>query len=361
MARKNLFEGEGHYVQLVWVAYKRLKSREWVSYASVMADYLGLPSARHLPCAVSKCDYYGELKKAFRTVLHEIVEAEGEGSVEEIGNNRNKQFRYVGMDNDPLSDLFRARVIHNLRQYWQFCQDSSGFFPTAWLEYYFKDCQDLLDIREKQRKGEQVLTSSMDRQLTNIGLLPFLYEAIVRRQVLSVRYQPYEEELRELTFHPHYLREYNGRWFLFGHAEGCQPETGFIIALDRIVGKVREVYGRDYVAAPEGYYSRYFTDIVGVTHFADQSVQEIRLRFHSYYVFRLIETKPLHPSQCVVVPFAEYEEDSYGEMVVRVEVNNELIGSILQMGAGIEVVAPLSVRTLLAEKAEQLFRLYRPG
>lgn len=41
-------------------------------------------------------------------------------------------------------------------------------------------------------------------------------------------------------------------------------EESVIVALDRIVGKVREVYGRDYIAAPEGYYSHYFTDMVGM-------------------------------------------------------------------------------------------------
>ena len=72
-----------------------------------------------------------------------------------------------------------AKVIRDLKQYWNFCQNSAGFFPTSWLEYFFKDSLDLLEIKTKQRKGEQVLSTNLDRMLTNIDLLPVLYESII--------------------------------------------------------------------------------------------------------------------------------------------------------------------------------------
>ena len=34
--------------------------------------------------------------------------------------------------------------------------------------------------------------------------------------VLEIDYKPYDEEEVTLMFHPHYLKEYNGRWHLFG-------------------------------------------------------------------------------------------------------------------------------------------------
>lgn len=136
---RNIFEGESYYALFAQIVYNRLMSRQWISYADAMADHLGLPSAKDLSCNVSNCDKYGDLKKAFRDIKKIINEKSGQECFEEIGNNRNKRFRYIGKDDDPLADLRNAKTVNDLKKYWQFCQDSAGFFPTSWLEYFFKD------------------------------------------------------------------------------------------------------------------------------------------------------------------------------------------------------------------------------
>lgn len=252
MLRYNIFDGDSYYAQFAQVTYKLLMSRRWITYADIMAEYLG----KTLACNVSNCDHYGELKKAFRDIRNIIRGKVDPACFEEDGNNRNKRFRYIGKDNDPLAEMRNAKVISDLRQYWQFCQDSAGFFPTSWLEYFFEDSRDLLDIKVKRQRGEQVLSASLDRMLTNIELLPSLYVAIINKQVLSVKYQPYDQEEMNLIFHPHYLKEYNGRWHLFGHADDQCPDFGYNLALDRIVGKPGEVK-KEYVEAPQDFYKKY--------------------------------------------------------------------------------------------------------
>lgn len=148
----------------------------------------------------------------------------GEGSIEVEGNNRNQRFRYKVNIDDPLSDLYNyGRVICDLKTYWQFCQDSAGFFPESWLEYFFKECQDLLEIKKTKEDGEQVLSASLDRKLTNIELLPFLYETIIQKKVLQIEYKPYNKECQTKIIHPHMLKEFNGRWYLFGYEKGDVP------------------------------------------------------------------------------------------------------------------------------------------
>ena len=183
MHRKNLFDGDSYKAQFALITYRWLTSRRWVSYADIMADYIGV-TTKELPANLSNCDGYGELKKVVGTLKKAIadkLEKDVSECFEEEGNNRNKRFRYVGKDDDPLADMRNAKVINNLRQYWKFCQDSAGFFPKSWLEYFFHDCQDLLDIKAKRQKGEQVISSSLDRILTNIEYLPQLYEAITNK------------------------------------------------------------------------------------------------------------------------------------------------------------------------------------
>ena len=358
--RHNLFDGDSYYAQFAQVTYKWLISRKWVTNADIMADYMGLKSSSELPCSISKCDHVKELSKA----LMDIKVLLGERNFEEDGNNRSKRFRYIGKDDDPLADMRNAKVINDLKQYWQFCQDSAGFFPSSWLEYFFKDSRDLLDIKTKKKKGEQVLSVSLDRMLTNIEMLPSLYEAIVHKQVLSISYKPYDEEEYTLTFHPHYLKEFNGRWHLFGHAEDHTPEFGYNVALDRIIAKPKELYKVIYKPAPQGFYEEFFKNIVGVSHMKDEhgnpyQVLPIHIRAHNYYMYRLTESKKIHPSQDIVIPFGEHEDGMYGEFVVYVEINNEFIGRILQMGDGLEIVAPNNVRQIFKKRVSELVNRYQ--
>lgn len=360
MTNPNLFFGNSSKAQFANIIYRCLMGRKWFTYADVMAESEGLSSANDLSYSITKCRGYIQLKKAFNELRNEIEKKEGKECIETRGNNRsNKSFRYVGIDPDPLSDMRNVKIINDLRQYWRFCQDSAGFFPTAWLEYFFKDCKDLFAMKKKLQDGEQVLTSSMDRILKNIQLLPSLYEDIIQQWVLSIAYKPYEEqEPLQLIFHPQHLREYNGRWHLFGHAEGLEPEWTFDVALDRIEGVPKILHHVAYLPAPKNFYSDYFNNKVGVSHHEGHEAKDIVIRAHTSYMYKLTETKPIHGSQKTLSTFAEHADGCYGDFCVHVEVNNELIGKILQMGDGLEVVSPQDVRDIMAQRIANMNRRY---
>lgn len=368
MQRKNLFDG-GFKAQFAGITYRWLMSRRWVTYADVLAEYLGLNSANDLEYSVSKYYEYTkeddekrkgirELKKAFPEVCDAIRERVGDDSIVEDGNNRNKRFRYVGRNDNPLADMQIAKTIEDLNQYWKFCQDSAGLMPMPWLEYFFKNCHDIFAIRRKRQKGEQVIKASIDRILTNIEYLPPLYEAITNKIVIEIDYKPFEEEVVTLMFHPHYLKEYNGRWHLFGHAEGREPEYGYNIALDRIQSKPRDRSKVKYVPAPKHFYDDFFKDIVGVSHMKDAKKEHIVIRARSLYIHKLMDTKPLHQSYAMIKPYAQYDDGDYAEFSVDIEPNNEFYGRILQMGAGLEVVSPDCVRNEIAQRVHDLVELY---
>lgn len=358
MNRKNPFDGKGAYTKFVWHIYNRLMSREWFSHADVMADKLGCKSAKELKWSISKCPQNGELRKAFPRFIEFLEEKAGKGCVEIRGNNRIKEYRYVGDKDNPLEGFQNASAISDIRTYAQFCEDSAGFFPRSWLEYFFDDTLDLLNIKQLKRSGEQIISSSVDRELTNIHLLPFIYETIRDKQVLSIEYKPYDEEIKILEFHPHLLKEHNGRWFLFGYSVGGKPKLGCNLALDRIV-ECSIIKHKAYVPSPKGFYANFFKNIVGVSHDKDKrSPKTIIVRATNYKMFKLTETKKIHHSQKTITPYTRGEGGGYGEFELFVEVNNEFIGRILQMGAGLEVVSPSDVRRDFKERIAELAKLY---
>lgn len=356
--KTNLFHGGGVRAKFARILYERLKKKSWVTYADIMAEYMELDSADDLKCGVSKCDKYNDLKKAFCEVKKAIIEKTGKDSWEECGS-KSKQYRYKGADPDPLSELLHYIVITDLRRYAAFCKDSAGFFPISWLEYFFSESKDLLDMKESKKDGCQILGSSLDRNLTNIEMLPMLYDYIKNEQVLDLDYKPYNEDPQHIIFHPQYLKEYNGRWHLFGHAEGKTPEWLFDVALDRIQGTPKKYYLIKYQKAPVGYYESYFNERIGVSHYGHSSAVNVKIRAHGRYMFKLMETKRMHHSQRTVTEYGGYPDGEYGEFELTVDVNNEFIGCVLQMGAGLEVMAPSDVRQMFKEKTKEVYTLYK--
>lgn len=363
--RKNMFDGDSYYVQYAIKVYKQLMARKTVTYESVVKEYLGdkYDPQKH---TLTRQEGYGELKKAFPDVCKAIKEAAGEHSIEKSGRNRSKEesgrirYRYVGTDEDPLKDMVNARAIKDLEEYRSFCQDTAGFLPEEWLDYFLKGTKDLLEIHKRNRNRELIMgTAVAYRNLENKELIPQLYKDIKNQTVLSVTYIPrFEDDKREqLVFHPHYLREFNGRWFLFGHAEGKTPEYGYNLAVDRIE-KVSKKYGK-WCGAPEGFYEDYFRDIVGVSH--DEKNSEpynVVLRAHGGYMFGLVKTCPLHHSQKIVLDFGEHDGKKYGEFELHVELNKEFIGRILQKGKKLEVISPSKARDMVKDEVQKMMRRY---
>lgn len=387
---ENPFDGNGVYVKMANIIYDQLMKRNKVTNAEVMAKYIHQhvsPDESYEKIleeikknGVSNCNDYGELKKAFsqiriflRREFCDRVYRDEEGNrsscatvrgncsqcinnnyVHEDEGTRNKSFIYFGEDNDPLGKYKTSKAITDLSQYARFCADSAGFFPSAWLDYFLGGSMDLFKIRQRKEKEGLSIVSSADRPLDNINLLPELYVAIRDKKVLKMSYKRIEGEME---FHPHILKEFNGRWFLFGF-DNTKEHKIINLALDRII-EFSENPKAKYIPAEAGYYEAYFHDKIGMSPDREgESAEDIIFRARNYKMFNLIKTKPFHHSQKVLKEYGEYEGKKYGEFSIHVEVNNEFIGRILQMGAGLEVISPSRVRRIFKDRTKSLDDLY---
>jgi len=345
MPTKNIFAGFGVRSEFVNLIYMELMKRDFVSYADVLALYCGRPKGYYDKMACNKEPGYGELKKAFPEVLKALEKA-CPGCIKDNGKNKGKAYKYIGKDEDPLSEERKAVVQKSVEDYVAFCKASAGIMPTSWFSSFFENTQLLLDANREAKDGDMHISSSMEQNLTNIHLLPIFYRAITNKQVLRFDYQPFGQELFTLLFHPQFLKEYNGRWFVFGDADR-EPYQAFNVPLDRIVGDVCDVNDVEYIPAPKGFYRQYFMNIIGVTHEENTKVEQVVIRTKSEYQHGLLLTKPLHHSQKETQPFGEHDGQWYGEVILTIEPNRELRGKILMYGEGLEVMEPLSLREQL--------------
>lgn len=360
MPTKNIFAGLGVKTTFVNILYEQLMKREFVTLADIMCIKRRYPKGfydNNPKATLSKEMYYGDLKKASSELI-KALETAFPGCIEDNGKTgKGKAFRYIGKDDDPLTAERQAIEQKRVEDYVAFCKASAGILPSSWFSSYFENTQLLLDTNREVESGASHIRSSLEQNLTNIDLLPVFNKAITYKKVLRFYYQRFGQEPFELTFHPQFLKEYNGRWFVFGDADR-EPFKAYNVPLDRIVGELIEVNDVEYIPALKGFYQDFFNNIIGVTHEKDAKVEKVVIRTKTEYQHGLLLTKPLHRSQKEILPFGEHEDGCYGEVTLTIEPNRELRGKILLYGENLEVLQPLLLREQIKEIITKQMELY---
>ena len=356
MSTKNIFAGFGVRSEFVNLIYTELMKRKFVSYADILAIYCGRPKGYYDKMACNSEPGYGELKKAFPEVLKALTKIIPD-SIEDNGQSKGKAYRYIGEIDDPLGEERKAVVQKSVEDYVAFCKASAGIMPASWFSSFFENTQLLLDTNREAKDGDMHISSSMEQNLTNIHLLPVFFKAITDKKVLRFDYHPFGQDTFSLIFHPQFIKEYNGRWFVFGDADR-EPYQAYNVPLDRIVGEVCEVNDIEYIPASKGFYQECFRNIVGVTHEKDAKVEEVVIRTKTEYQHGLLLTKPLHHSQKETMSFGEHEDGCYGEVTLTIEPNRELQGKILSYGQYLEVMQPISLREQILDIIKQQMETY---
>lgn len=360
MPTKNIFAGIGVKTTFVNIFYDELMKREFVTLADVMCIKRRLPKGfydNNPKATLSKEMFYNDLKKASSEVVTALKRACPGSIVDNGKRGKGKALKYVGESNDPLVAERQAIEQKRLEDYVAFCKASAGLLPASWFSSYFANTQLLLDTSREMESGASHIRSSLEQILTNIDLLPLFNKAITDHQVLRFSYQPFGQEQFELTFHPQFLKEYNGRWFVFGEADR-EPYHAYNVPLDRIVGKLNPVENIEYIPADKGFYQQYFKNIIGVTHEKDAEVEQVVIRTKTEYQHGLLLTKPLHHSQHETRPFGEHTDGTYGEVMLNIEPNRELRGKILVYGQYLEVVQPHTLREQIKETLKEQLKQY---
>jgi len=153
--------------------------------------------------------------------------------------------------------------------------------------------------------------------IQGVDHLTSLYDAICHHTCLKLTY-------------PYYLKQYNGRWFLFGWSQQAQRLNTY--ALDRIEGISNS--DTKYIENTMFDFQEYFEDIIGVSINNNNTLEKVRLWFNKEQL-QYVKTKPLHGSQRV------FDENDLGGVVeIEVMPNFELEQLLLSFGERVKVLEP---------------------
>ena len=218
---------------------------------------------------------------------------------------------------------------------------------NAWLEEVISSLELRFGIKANRDK---IVSFEQNDQLKGIEFLSDLIDAIINHQPLKMTYRPYKGDEQTMVIHPHYMKQYNTRWFLFGledHGEyGMSPVNK---ALDRIVKF--SIANVRFVENDQIDYETYFDDIVGVTHDRKHpEVEHVVLKFAKER-FPYVVSKPIHHSQQVV-------NADDGTLSIDVRINRELEQNIFSFGQQVEVLSPEWFRNQIIEKYKEIVKIY---
>lgn len=265
--------------------------------------------------------------------------------IERLRDGKRIYFRYkdpnFSIDKMPLTD----DEIDQLKETIFMLNRFKGMPHFEWMEEMLSTLTDKFHLNGTT---ESVIGFEQNIDLKGIEYITPLFEAIVNKQVLSIRYKSFKAN-KPITceIHPYFLKQYNNRWFLFGWNTEFGAITNF--ALDRIES-VSPMLG-EYKSKPEELdFDEYFDDIVGVTIPKDIRIEHIVMRIAPDR-YPYIKNKPLHPSQ--------HNYDKEYRISIDVMPNNELIALLLSFGSQLEVLEPQSVRDMMREHVKTMNKFYK--
>ena len=182
-------------------------------------------------------------------------------------------------------------------------------------------------------------------------------------RVISFKYHPgFQNEEMKVTIHPHLLKEYNSRWFLFGYVQQQDDRWEVVnVALDRIIYKpnfnsIIPHIDIQFKPAPKNFYCNYFKDIVGVTRMTKEETEHIIIRTIDFKVHQLLRTKKIHSSQVETMRFNI--EEGIGEFTIDVIPNIELQTRILSYGPGLQIISKGPFQQKIVEAVKQMAKVY---
>lgn len=224
------------------------------------------------------------------------------------------------MNETELKSL--AQAVNILRMF-------EGREELGWLN----EIGPLLDSQYIKRTNP-VISYESNLDYEGNELVPFLFNVILNEQVVQFDYQPFGKMERSIIYHPHYLKQFANRWYIFGKHNG-QPHDTWHLPLDRIKN-ISINHQIPYLSCNLNW-DDYFFDIIGVVRYNEEP-QEVILHVNQETI-PFVKTKPLHPTQRV-----KNLENGFFEIRIKIIPNREFISLILSYGQDITIQKPIYLK-----------------
>lgn len=218
---------------------------------------------------------------------------------------------------------------------------------------YERLAEALIKFQDEEESADEsnILHYDNNEEYKGIKLLKPFYHSIKKKEVLQVTYKGFNSENSfTYEFHPHILKQYNRRWFVFGANPKMEIDTWSIPLDERI---------RDYVVLNDLQYiestvdwDTYFREFIGVRRNPEDEPVRVVLKFYN-------DRKSYFTSKPFIPDYDEFfEEDKHDQVWFETIINRELVQQILSYGQDVEVLEPRELIIELKKHTESMFKYY---
>jgi len=265
--------------------------------------------------------------------------------LDKLRDGKKVYYRYADMsfsiNNMPLNEV----EINQLKAAVDILSQFKGMPQFEWVNELVPKLQQGIASDEV---SATIMEFDSNQYLKGIEHLGALHNAIYYKKVLTISYQPFENDVPfNVVIHPYFLKQYNNRWFLFGY----NPEKekfDWNLAIDRIIS-IKETKGK-YQKNNKIDWREYFEDIIGVTKPFDAEPKKVVLHFKGI-TGHYIETKPLHGSQKL-----KRIDNNTIEVTLNIIINYELERLILSYADSVSIIQPLSFADAIKNRLEKALK-----
>ena len=214
---------------------------------------------------------------------------------------------------------------------------------------WFEEVISNLEIRFGVKgNAENLVSFGQNEQLKGIEYLSDNIDATINHQTLDIEYISANGNYHQHTLHPYFVKQYNGRWFLFGLDE--KEDRIKSLAFDRIQSMLNS--NCTFRKNEKIDFNTYFDNVVGVTvpYKEESKLEEFQLKF-SPKRFKYVTSKPIHKSQEII---------SEEECIISLRLYHtlELEQQIFSFGPDVEVLSPIWFRETFSKKNAECMKKY---
>lgn len=267
-------------------------------------------------------------------------EAGFDAPIESYKDGKKVFYRYADSEFSILKSPLNPSELNSLNEAMETLSRINNLPGFDWVNTMQAKLNSGINQSQNQR---QIISFEDNEFLKGLELLNPLYHHIANFQTLSIKYRGFKSDNESIfNISPYYLKQYNNRWFLFGHS----LELNIIqnLALDRII----EIKGsRMEFKSCEIDFNEYFEDIIGVSNDLESEPEKILIKL-SDNILPYIQSKPIHGSQKLIGNILE----------IKVKLNYELQSVILSYGENMQILEPPILLKTISERIKNIAVLY---
>lgn len=267
-------------------------------------------------------------------------EAGYDAPIESFKDGRKVYYRYLDLDFSISKKPLTASELSTLNEALETLNRMNSLPGFDWVNTIQTKLNSGLNLNNQD---QQIISFEENEFLKGLEFLNPLYQFILNKQCLTIIYKGFSSG-RESTFtiSPYYLKQYNNRWFLFGHNH--QVEKIQNLALDRILEV--QISETEFEKSSINF-TEYFEDIVGVSNDVDVGPVSILIEL-SDNILPYVTSKPVHGSQKINGNILE----------LTVKINYELTSLILSYGENMKIIEPRELVDKLKIRISSLNKFY---